>query len=693
MKQKLSKVIFLKILFIISPIVFLAGSAWIYSLTISTQEELVKIEAFYMKEKKREFKEHLDAVFSNIHTFKDIHYSKTRNSIKESVRLASNMMENIYNKLHDKLPEDELKKVLIDSLRGAKFLHGRGYFFVTDMQGYSMMHGNIKSIEKKNNVKIGTKGVREIHKAITDVLSKSSEGFVNYYWVRSKNINDKPSKKIAYVKYFAPYDWYIGAGDYIEDMEKTLKKNMLHLIDKVREKSGINMTVEDDKGIIISAKNRDCIGKNIYNLQSSDGRFYMQEIIDGAKKNTEGFFLRHKKLFKDLKHKDFLSFARYLKEWNWVIEAGGSIDVLEHEIANRQKKLKEDTKNVIIFLIVIMMFALVLVYFVANKFSQNIGKSFDKFELFFKKAANDNINLDIESMEYLEFEKLAVHTNELVNKIRDLNKKLEERVKIKTKELDTTSKKLKDTELMMIENEKMVALGELVAGVSHEVNTPVGLSLTGITHFSDISKNLKTLYENDNLSKDEFEEFIHVSNELADTITINLKRAVDIIKSFKIVAVDQTSKQMREFNLNDYIHEILLSLRNKTKKMDIDFTVDCDSSMVVNSNPGLISQVLTNLIINSMIHGFEDSKKGKISIIVKKDDKIVNIKYSDNGKGILKENLEKIFEPFYTTKKSKGGSGLGLHIIQKIIVSELNGSIECKSKEGNGVEFYIAFPV
>ena len=287
-------------------------------------------------------------------------------------------------------------------------------------------------------------------------------------------------------------------------------------------------------------------------------------------------------------------------------------------------------------------------------------------------------------MEFLEFELLALHTNELVCKIKDLNQNLEDKVQ------NRTSKKLQNTEILMMENEKMAALGALVAGISHEINTPVGLSLTGITHFSNINKNLKKLYESDNLSQYEFEEFINTSNELVDTIILNLQRAADIIRSFKTVAVDQTSKEKREFNLKEYLDEILVSLRNKTKKMDIDFLIDCDEKLVINSNSGSMSQIITNLVMNSIIHGFEYTRKGNISISVKVEDSKPYLEYKDDGKGISKESLGKIFEPFFTTKKSKGGSGLGLNIIQKIITQELHGTIRCISEKGarNYVLYY-----
>jgi signal transduction histidine kinase len=260
-------------------------------------------------------------------------------------------------------------------------------------------------------------------------------------------------------------------------------------------------------------------------------------------------------------------------------------------------------------------------------------------------------------------------------------------------ELKQTLVKLDTTETTLMQNEKMASLGELVAGVTHEINTPVGLSLTGITHFSDIARNLEKLYKDKNLSQEEFEGFIKTSNELATTITINLKKAADIIRNFKTVAIDQTNIEKRDFNVKQYTKQILLSLRNKTKQLNIDFQIECDDDLVIHSIPGFYSQILTNFIMNSIIHGFEDIKNGIIKITVTKVDKSLHVEYEDNGKGISDENLSSVFQPFFTTKKHKGGSGLGLNIIYKIVTEQLHGKITCKSSENKGVKFDINFPI
>ena len=702
MKQTITKKIFSKILFIILPILLIIGFGWVYNIKTDTQEDIEKLKANYVEKQKQIIKDHVDIAVNYTNTIKELRYKRVKNRIQESVTQGHSYIQNSYAKYHDKMSEEELKEMIVSSLREVRFLDGRGYYFISDMQGVSAMHGKIKSMEKKNNVKLKLKGAQEVHKTITNLLSKTDKGFVEYYWVKSSDINDKASKKIAYVMYFEPYDWYIGGGDYVEDLEKSLQQDLLKVMGNIKFGKDGYIFVHTYDGINLLHSDKKVIGKNVNTLKDKNGVFFVKELTKKARESSEGSYSKYIAHYRPETGKPArkIAFTKVVDEWQWVVGSGFYEESIGKILKQKESRLKKELFYVTIFLVALFVFIGIYVFILAKKFKKDIDMSFGKFEKYFARASEDNITLDVKDMEFKEFEALAIHTNELVQKIKDLNQNLEQKVSTRTKELEIANNKLyktlstlQSTEAKMIDSEKMAALGELVAGVSHEINTPVGLSLTGITHFTYLSDNLKKLYDSDNLSQEEFEEFTKTTNELAQTITINLQRAADIIRSFKKVAVDQTSREKREFGLHEYLDEILLSLRNKTKKMDIDFTIDCDKTLVINSYPGALSQILTNLVMNSIIHGFEDRKKGKIKIVAKEEDNQLHVEYGDDGKGISKDSLGKIFEPFFTTKKLKGGSGLGLNIIKKIIIDELNGKIECKSNEGEGAIFYITFPI
>ena len=261
------------------------------------------------------------------------------------------------------------------------------------------------------------------------------------------------------------------------------------------------------------------------------------------------------------------------------------------------------------------------------------------------------------------------------------------------KNLSEKLTQLKDTQKHLVQSEKMVSLGNMVAGVAHEINTPVGMALTGITHLSDETKKLQNLYQKEEMSEEDFEEFLNNSLELNHSIEVNLKKAASLVKSFKQVAVDQTSGEDRVFDLNEYIKEILLSLHNKLKKTKIKVITDISENIIISGNPGHYSQIITNLIMNSLIHGFKEDEEGliKISASIDKNNNL-NLVYLDTGKGITQDTKEKIFDPFFTTNRENGGSGLGMSIIYNIITSSLKGTIDIKDNNPKGVKFIINLP-
>ncbi len=291
------------------------------------------------------------------------------------------------------------------------------------------------------------------------------------------------------------------------------------------------------------------------------------------------------------------------------------------------------------------------------------------------------------------------------NDLEELNRNLEEEVKLRTIELKRTNEELEDsneelqtmihnlktTQDKLIESEKMASLGSLVAGVAHEINTPIGIGLTGITHFIEESSTLNNDYKNEEMTEEKFNKFLENTDELSQLIKKNLERTAQLVKSFKQVAVDQTSDIKREVNLKEYISEVLFSLNNITKKTNIDINVMGNDNIKIETYPGSISQIITNLIINSIRHGFKEKEKGIINIEITYENEKIRLIYTDSGRGIKKENLNKIFDPFFTTNREEGGTGLGLNIIYNIITTTLQGTIECNSEENKGVEFIISF--
>jgi len=270
---------------------------------------------------------------------------------------------------------------------------------------------------------------------------------------------------------------------------------------------------------------------------------------------------------------------------------------------------------------------------------------------------------------------------------------LESLVSSRTKELEDSISDLNRAQNQLVESEKMVSLGSLVAGIAHEINTPVGLSLTGITHIEEITTVLIKDLENQTLKQSSLTNFLKDVKVMSNSMQNSLLDAAQLIKSFKQISVDQHAEQMREFNLYSYVNDVLYSLKNEIKNTHINITNNVDVELNLNSYPGVFSQLLTNLIINSKIHAFNEDEDGAIEINAKKENANLLLTYEDNGSGMSQKVVKHIFDPFFTTKMGQGGSGLGMHIVYNLVTQKMNGTIKCQSSLGHGTKFIINIPI
>ncbi len=259
----------------------------------------------------------------------------------------------------------------------------------------------------------------------------------------------------------------------------------------------------------------------------------------------------------------------------------------------------------------------------------------------------------------------------------------------KAEQLELTLRNLKQAEAQLIQTEKMAALGGLVAGIAHEINTPIGIGVTAASLLVEKTTAFSQLFKSGAMKRSDLEKFLDTTEQGSQMTLTNLHRAAELIQSFKQIAVDQSSESKRVFNLKAYLEEILLQLSPKLKPTSHQITIVGDGELSLYSYPGAFSQIVTNLVMNSLIHGYDPGISGHITLRFWQVAQQVIVEYGDDGKGIPAENLSKIFEPFFTTKRGQGGSGLGLHIVYNLVTRKLGGTIECDSQPNQGTRFTI----
>jgi len=260
------------------------------------------------------------------------------------------------------------------------------------------------------------------------------------------------------------------------------------------------------------------------------------------------------------------------------------------------------------------------------------------------------------------------------------------------KDLKNLINELNKTKERLLEAEKMSSLGMLSAEMAHEINTPVGISITSTSYLLELITQFKQQYHQQTLSKKTIDKFTLNAQKSTELLIHNLKRASELLNSFKHIAVDQTSDKIRVINISQYLAEIIQSLHPKLKQTNHHVKIHCDENIELYSHPGAIAQILINLIINSLVHGFEHINNGEIVInVFLKEDKL-HLNYQDNGHGLSATELTHLFDAFYTTKEEQGGTGLGAYIIKNLVIDTLNGTIEVQSKKDQGIRYQILLP-
>jgi hemerythrin-like metal-binding protein len=279
-------------------------------------------------------------------------------------------------------------------------------------------------------------------------------------------------------------------------------------------------------------------------------------------------------------------------------------------------------------------------------------------------------------------------------RLTSLNASLEQRVTERTVELEATNAQLQDERQLAIEAEKMASLGRMVAGFAHEVNTPIGIAVGAVSQVSELTEQFKKMLQDEEVSEELAMENLAMMTESSGLAMVNLRRAASLVKSFKRTAVDRSSDAAMDYSLGEAIDDVVQSLHPLFKRTDIVISVDCPKDLKLHGVPGALTQVLTNFCTNAHSHGFADgSRAGKIAITVERFAHEVELRFADDGVGMDAQSQARVFEPFFTTRRNRGGSGLGLYIAYNLVTQSLGGRIECFSTPGVGTEFRIRFPV
>ncbi len=599
--------------------------------------------------------------FSIIPSFRNIMIEQKKYFLVNTVQASWHIIEKQYSKfLNGDISEKEAKEDVIRTFETIRYgSELKDYFWIINTDPVLLAHPYRKDLINLNVNEYDDPAVKKLFRDMIDATEKTGENCISYNW----QLYDNPEKilpKMAHLKRFKPWNWIIGTGIYIDDIDRELKDttgNILVILVIstiaviILSSFSALQTFKVNKGLLSEEIKLEGIFNNsthFISLLNTDGT-----IIKANRTSIDYFNLSTNQIENIKIWELFSSFddhkTDFLKES--IIKSSSG------EIINYKTDLNRD--GVIIHL-----------------------------DIFIKPVFIYNMAIKYLIFEGIDITDLVNTHNELI----ELNSKLEKIVTKRTEKLEKSLKNLKKAQEELVESEKLAALGNLVAGVAHEINTPMGITYTNITFINEKLHELQDHFNDNTLSKSFFENNLKTIIEALSGAIYNIERSSKLIKSFKNVAVDQIIEEKRRFNIIDYLNEVVLSIRPLFKNTDYSLVFNPEGNIIIESYPGIFLQIINNLVNNSLQHAFEGRDDGKVVISVSDTENEVLLNFSDNGIGISKKNLKKIFEPFFTTKRGTGGAGLGMNIVYNLVTKSLGGTITCKSSPENGTTFNIIFP-
>ncbi len=609
-------------------------------------------------------------------------------SIRNELRSLANVNESYVAFMYDKyekglLTESDAKKNALEFVH-SQAVGSSGYIYVMDSTGVIVSHPSIDLI-----------GVNISEYEFVQQQLTLEDQYIQYDWKNPGENVERP--KALYMTHFEPWDWVLSVSTYrdefteliqVEDFESDL--NQLKF-----GQTGYSFVIDLEGNTLIHPFTK---GVNIRKLGNGEGENVYQQMIE----TRDGIITYQWSNTPDEPFREKIAVLNYLPEYEWIIASSGYMEEFNAPIRMAKSTLLTGFTVLLIAGIVTISLVNRTILTPMHELIDKIHEGADgQWNVYVSWDRKDEFGLLGQYFNEFMFKLNTYHdkTEQLIsekeialNQIKLLNDSLEDKVKLRTDELYKSIDALKETQQQLMNTEKMSTAGQVVSGLAHRLNTPLGTAITMVSFLSkDLEKNIES-YETGEMNEGQlFEVFKSAETGLKMTER-NLSKSAELIEVMKSVSGLARKGDASEFFLQELLHECLTLFPNQMRKGKYPVSVTCPSELVLVTSRGALIQVFTNLLSNAFKHAFHKIDSGHINISVHELDNTIEILFTDDGKGIEPEYVDHVFDPFYRFETIAKGSGLGLYIVHTAVVDGLNGEIECDSSVGRGTRFKINLP-
>ncbi len=658
-------------MFLISLIaVFVTGAIWISGEAIKSRKEIKELREKYYNEQKEIVKSEVNRAISYIEYRKHETRNELEKNLKERVYEAANIVSGLYTSYKGKKTDSEIKNIIREALRPIRFNHGRGYFYIYDMKGNNILLPTSPELEGKNLINLrDSRGLYTIKRAIK-LINDSDEGFMEWHWYKPDDSGGM-LKKIGFMKAFHPYNWFIGTGEYIEDFTVNVQNEALNWINRIRFENDGYIFLFDYQGNVLAHFSSKYKGKNLWDYKDLNGNYMLREMYEESKKEGGGFleYYWRERPTSD-RPGEKIAYLRNIDEWKWVVGAGIYIDEINDVIAEKQNELFKKIFRNFIFILLVLLICLFIIFRFSKHIAGAITENINRFNEFFRLSADQAVKINTDDIKFREFRDLAQSANMMTDK------------------RNQAEEALKTAQEQLLRSRKMEALGLLAGGVAHDLNNV----LSAVIGYPELI--LEAMDEEDPHRK------------YIQTILVSGKKAAAIVEDLLALARRGVPQPVL-LDMNSIIEYYLRSPEHTltmTAHQNVFIETELEPQLMkIRGSEIHIQKTVMNLINNAAealpeggniliktenfyadkpVAGYQQVNEGDY----------VLLKIADNGLGISSEDLQHIFEPFFTKKvMGRSGTGLGMAVVWGT-VQDHNGSIDVETEEGSGTEFRLYFP-
>ncbi|MBB6459902.1 sensor histidine kinase [Flammeovirga kamogawensis] len=727
-KEHISEATFIPVMTLsVIAITFLVG-IWSIKELSDYKTDVEKLEHEFTEKQKSVTINEVENAFKYIKYLENNTENTLKKTLKNRVDEAYHIASNIYERNKSRYSKKQIINLIKDSLYPIRFNSNRGYYFIDHIDGYSVMNVTDPKAEGKNILDYqDARGNFFIRKEFEIAKTKGS-GYFEYYWRKPGQTDATQYPKTSYLRYFKELGLIIGTGEYMDNVTYDMQLKALERMSAIHfGEDGYLFVNKRGNPLLMGWKffqeEKKISDKQLRSLPLTTEKgdtTYFQDIPSHLmnKNQTGGFYYyNYKKPTTNEVTKKF-SYILYFKEWDWTIGAGVYLDALDDQIATKRSLLINELTTELFRILSLSTLLIAILWWRLRKVATGITNNIQEFATFFDDASKEHVKINKDRLAYAEFDHLAGLANKMLDDRETDKKKIieayheiqtsEEELRQQSESLLYTNQKLEEAmqevkaaQVRLINSEKMASLGQLTAGIAHEINNPINFVSSNVQPLKDDIEDLLTLLNSCNdltkefESKEAFDKRVNEINDLAneievEIITEEIKQLINgieegALRTKEIVLGLRTFSRLDEdtfkyANINEGINSTLTILNNKAKKKNAVINSELQDKLPdIECLPGRINQVFMN-IINNAIQAV-DNNTGIITIKTsyQEGDEHISISIKDNGVGMPQAVIDKIFEPFFTTKDVGEGTGLGLSISYGIIQKH-GGEIMVASK-------------